>query len=162
MFKTEAIQCDIAVEYDAAISALDWEAITLKAAQAAFSHLPRYKMLEPSFSLLVCDDAQIRELNNDFRNKDKPTNVLSFPQFEPDDIPESGDQYIGDIALSFDTLKAESDAGGIALADHATHLLVHSILHLLGYDHMEDAEAEVMEGLEIQILADLNIKNPYL
>jgi probable rRNA maturation factor len=143
-------------------TALDWDAITMKAAGATLAFLPDYADLTPSFTLLICDDARIRELNSDFRDKDKPTNVLSFPQFPADAVPDAGEHYIGDIALSYDTLRAEADAGGLALADHATHLIVHSVLHLFGYDHMEDSEAEEMEALEAGILGTMGIKNPYL
>lgn len=152
--------CNIEIDHSGAVTALDWSDIVDRAASATFAALPDYAQTIPEFSLLVCDDARIRELNSEFRAKDKPTNVLSFPQFEPFTVPE-GEAYIGDIALSYDTLVREAEDGGLELASHAIHLIVHSILHLFGYDHLEDAEAEEMEALEAEILATLQIKNPY-
>jgi probable rRNA maturation factor len=104
-------------------------------------------------AILFTDDATLQRLNRDFRGKDKPTNVLSFP---------SGDRgYAGDIALSFDTCAAEAAEGGKPFCSHAAHLLVHGLLHLAGYDHESDADAEVMERLEVDILRDLGIDDPY-
>ena len=146
---------------DAASSGLDFDALLSRAEKAALAALPDYKKLLPECSVLICDDAHIQSLNQDFRAKDKPTNVLSFPQFDAFDVPKTGEHYLGDIAMSYDTLTREAAEAGISLADHATHLFVHSFLHLFGYDHMNDADAEQMEGLEVLILQKLEIKNPY-
>jgi probable rRNA maturation factor len=110
-------------------------------------------------SLLLTNDAAIRKLNNEWRDKDKPTNVLSFPGSDPD-----GDVYgpmLGDIALAHETVKREAVEMGIEFADHFTHLVVHGVLHLFDYDHQVEDEAEAMEELERVILAELNIADPY-
>lgn len=109
-------------------------------------------------SLLACGDSRIRELNAGFRGKDQPTNVLSWPA--TDRTPATG--FLGDIAIAYDTTAREAAIAGLDLCDHVTHLLVHATLHLLGYDHETDADAERMEGLEIKALARLGIRNPYL
>ena len=108
-------------------------------------------------TLLLGSDDEIRGLNLKFRGLDKPTNVLSFP-FGNDGF---GD-YLGDIALSYDTIVREANSLGIDPQNHACHLTVHGVLHLLGYDHIDDNDAEAMEALEIAILDNLNIANPYL
>ena len=109
---------------------------------------------------LFCGDDRMRELNNMFRGKDKPTNVLSFPAGE--DMP-SGDMLFmaGEIAMAFETLRAEALGEGKSLGDHLTHLWVHGLLHLMGHDHEGDDEAEVMEAGEVRVLARLGIDNPY-
>ncbi len=109
-------------------------------------------------SIVLADNAFIRNLNKTYRGKDKPTNVLSFPQ-----DPGSGDREanLGDVILAYETVKEEADSQGKGFEDHVTHLLVHGILHLLAYDHEDDAEAEEMESLEIRVLESLGIKNPY-
>jgi probable rRNA maturation factor len=104
------------------------------------------------------DDAEQRALNRQWRQIDKPTNVLSFPQIEPFS-PVVG--ILGDITLARETLEREALELGKSFADHYTHLVVHGFLHILGYDHIEDDEALVMEGLETQILATLGIEDPY-
>ena len=122
---------------------------------------------EYSISVLATDDARIAALNADFRAKDAPTNVLSWPA-EPLAPPRPGatpptpqDPEIGDIALAFETCVREAEDYGIDLHHHVTHLVLHGCLHLLGYDHVNDADATVMESLEIAALAKLGIKNPY-
>ena len=110
-------------------------------------------------SLLLTDDAGIRELNRTWRNFDKPTNVLSFPG-GGSPSPE-GIHHLGDIAVAFETVAREAEAEGKSLADHLTHLIVHGTLHLLGYDHERDEEAEGMEALETKALAGLGIADPY-
>ncbi len=107
-------------------------------------------------TVLLADDAAVRELNARFRDQDKPTNVLSFP------APANPERHLGDVALAFGVCAAEAGAQGKPLADHLQHLVAHGVLHLLGYDHMDDAEAHEMEGLEREILAGLGIPDPYL
>jgi probable rRNA maturation factor len=108
-------------------------------------------------SLLFCDDAAIRALNQRWRGQDKPTNVLSFPAAAgPGDV-----DILGDIAIAFETMQREAASDDKSLAAHFSHLVVHGLLHLLGYDHETDAEAEEMEGLERDVLASLGIDDPY-
>jgi probable rRNA maturation factor len=109
-------------------------------------------------SLCLADDAALRALNLSWRGIDKPTNVLSFPAApgRPGEAPA-----LGDIALAYETLAREAEDLGISLADHYRHLLVHGFLHLIGYDHETDAEAERMEALETKILARLGVADPY-
>ena len=109
---------------------------------------------DEAFSVLFADDAALEALNRQWRGKDKPTNVLSFPA--PD-----GAGTLGDIAIAYETVAREAQEQGKTVADHATHLLVHGLLHLLGYDHEADGEAAEMEGLERDILARLDVSDPY-
>lgn len=114
-------------------------------------------------SLVLADDAMVQELNRQYRGQDKPTNVLSFAALDGDDdvsVPD-GPLMLGDVVLAFETTSREALAEGKPLADHLSHLLVHGILHLLGYDHLDEAEAEEMEGRERVILAGLGIADPY-
>src|SRR3546814_5090708 len=122
-------------------------------------------------SVRLTDDAEVQALNRDFRGKDKPTNVLSFPQVQDDlleglansDAKETlgGEILLGDIVLARETCMREAEEKGVSLDDHATHLIVHGTLHLGGYDHMDDASAAAREGLEGKALASLGIDNPY-
>jgi probable rRNA maturation factor len=111
-------------------------------------------------SLVFTDDADIRGINAEWRGQDKPTNVLSFPAF-PLAPGGSPGPMLGDIIVAEETLRREALDQAIAFDDHLSHLLVHGFLHLFGYDHMTDEEATVMEGLEIRILAELGLENPY-
>jgi probable rRNA maturation factor len=125
--------------------------------------LPKNSIIE--LSVILTDDKEIQAINKEYRNKDKPTNVLSF-QVIPDDleseIKKQPHLLLGDIFMSFDTLKCETKEQGKLIQDHFTHLFLHSFLHLLGYDHIDDFEAELMEDLEVKILNKLGIVNPYL
>lgn len=124
-------------------------------------------------SLMGCDDARIAVLNADFRGKPQPTNVLSWPSEERGaefvgevpEAPEPGEvddpESLGDIAIAFETCARESEEQGKPMADHVTHLIVHGVLHLLGYDHVEEEDAAVMEALEVRILASLGVSDPY-
>ena len=112
-------------------------------------------------SLVLADDAMVRELNRDWRDKDKPTNVLSFPAEDEIDIPEAP-RMLGDVVLAFETLCREAEEQSKPLEHHLSHLVIHGVLHLLGYDHIEDTEAQEMEALEAQLLESLGISNPYL
>jgi probable rRNA maturation factor len=111
-----------------------------------------------SVTITLTNDDAIQKLNKNFRDKDKATNVLSFPNGELD---ENGRLHIGDIAMAFETMKCESNNENIPLSDHIVHLTVHGLLHLYGYDHENDDDAEEMESIEIEILQDMGIKNPY-
>jgi len=152
------------ITLDIMIEAGDWsrledaEALAQKAAEAALA--VTYEADEEfEASVMLTDDAQIRELNRTWRNKDKPTNVLSFPAPEPPG--SSGPRHLGDIALAYETLVRESEEESKELAHHFAHLIVHGVLHLLGYDHEVEAEADIMEGLEVKALATLGIADPY-
>ena len=125
-------------------------------------------------SVMACDDVRIAELNAEFRGKPVPTNVLSWPAHElaplnagdapaspPDVASNPMDSELGDIAISYDTCAREAADGKIAFEDHLTHLLIHSCLHLLGFDHETDADAARMEGLETNLLETLGIADPY-
>jgi probable rRNA maturation factor len=105
-------------------------------------------------SVMLCDDAAMRELNGRWRGRSEPTNVLSFPA-------AGRSQTLGDIAIAYETTAREAETEGKAFADHLAHLAVHAFLHLLGYDHQSDAEAAAMERLEIAILARLGVADPY-
>lgn len=107
---------------------------------------------EAEVSVVLADDNFVQGLNREYRGKDKPTNVLSFPQDPP---------MLGDIVLAFETIEREASEQNKDFAAHLTHLLVHGVLHLLGYDHEDDQEASEMEGLEIEILQKMGINNPY-
>lgn len=108
---------------------------------------------ETELSLVLSDDAEVQALNAQYRNQDKPTNVLSFPSGEP--------AMPGDVILAFETCAKEAKEQDKTLADHFTHLVVHGLLHLMGYDHEEDDQADDMESLETEILAELGVGNPY-
>jgi probable rRNA maturation factor len=109
-------------------------------------------------SIVLTDDAEQQELNRDWRGMDKPTNVLSFPQIEPFGAVTG---IIGDIVLARETLEREAAELDKPFAHHFTHLVVHGFLHILGYDHIDEADALQMEGLEIQILGTLGVPDPY-
>ena len=106
-------------------------------------------------TVLLADDAQLKTLNHDFRGKNKPTNVLSFP------APANKEAYLGDVALAYGVTQKEALTADKKFADHATHLVVHGVLHLLGFDHVRLRDAHVMEPLETRILAELGIADPY-
>jgi probable rRNA maturation factor len=162
---------DTVIEDDRWIGA-GLEALATRAVRAAFWVLG---LPEAGLTLCVmgCDDGRIAALNAEFRGKPAPTNVLSWPAWdlspeapggEPEppevgsaDAPES----LGDIALAYETCAREAAAAKKPLADHATHLIVHGLLHLLGHDHLHDPDAARMEALEVQILATLAIPDPY-
>ncbi len=116
--------------------------------------------------IMACDDDRIAELNADFRRKDKATNVLSWPAYHltpqtAGQIPDDGGDSFGDIAIAYETCVREALEKAIPPQDHVTHLIIHGCLHLLGYDHESDHDADIMEGLEIKALAQLDISNPY-
>jgi len=125
--------------------------------------LPR--TMPVSMNLCLSNDEKVHKLNKEFRNMDKPTNVLSFARIDDDaffDEVENADvAELGDIIISLDTLEREAKIENISFEDHYAHLLLHGILHLCGFDHTEDEEAEYMESVEIAILKKMNIENPY-
>jgi probable rRNA maturation factor len=148
----------------------DWEALAERASGAAFAVSPfaaLQAMAKPvEIAIRLADDAEVHTLNRDYRDKDKPTNVLSFPMVEPNDVPElehapDPEILLGDIVLALETCEREAAEKGIPLADHATHLIVHGVLHLLGYDHMTENDATEMEAMERDALASLGLADPY-
>lgn len=143
---------DVEVEDPAWIEALPDAADLARA--AAVATLANEGVVE-GLTLLLADDAAVRELNARFRGKDAATNVLSFP------AASNPERHLGDVALAFGVCRREAEAQRKALGHHLQHLTVHGVLHLLGYDHMGDDEAEAMEGLERAVLAGLGVPDPY-
>ena len=115
--------------------------------------------LDVSIRVVTADE--MRNLNRDDRGKDKATNVLSFPAGAVTGLPEEVPQLLGDIVVCAAVVADEAEAQGKAVQDHWAHMLVHGTLHLLGYDHLEDADAQKMESLEARILADQGVADPY-
>lgn len=122
---------------------------------AALMALDREGAAHEGVTILLTDDESVRELNARFRQKDTPTNVLSFP------APKNPEFHLGDVALAYGVCAREAAEQGKPLAHHLQHLTVHGVLHLLGYDHISDDEAEAMEGFERAVLAELGIPDPY-
>jgi len=149
---------------------VDWEALAEKAIRAAFVQTPHdgltRRIVAIEISVKLTDDAEVQTLNRDYRHKDAPTNVLSFPMV-PVDLLETltnsddGEVLLGDIILAWETCEREAAEKGVSVTDHATHLIVHGTLHLLGYDHMIDDEADAMESMETLALATLGLADPY-
>ena len=150
-------------------SSRSWEQLARKAAEAAIaeSKFPQLATSERPIevSVRLSGDEEVRALNAEWRGKDKPTNVLSFPMLKEDDlhaINVAGPELLlGDIILAHGVCEAEAAKKSLSVEEHAAHLLVHGTLHLLGYDHQEDAEAADMEKREIRALERLGIANPY-
>jgi len=118
---------------------------------------------EGDVSVVLADNDFVQHLNKTYRNKDRPTNILSFPQIEDVEHISDKNTYVsfGDLILAYETLNKECENQNKRFEDHLSHLVIHGFLHLLGHDHEEEVEAEKMEALEISILAQLGIKNPY-
>ena len=137
------------------------EALAERAARAALESEgmdPKTKTI----GLLGCDDSRIAALNAEFRGKAHATNVLSWPAGPADFAVPGEAEHLGDLALSYDTCAREASDAGLSLRDHATHLVVHGVLHLLGHDHETDEEADDMERMETKILASLGVADPYV
>ena len=152
---------------DIVTEAGDWDSlgdnhVLLAPLTAAISAHP---LLREHFPAQACialsDDATVRRLNKQFRNQDKPTNVLSFPAHAEHGAPDEDSRSLGDIIVAFETVASEATEQHLRVADHLTHLVLHGVLHLIGYDHEAQAEAEAMEALEIELLAAIGIANPY-
>jgi probable rRNA maturation factor len=143
-----------------------WDALAERAASAASKGEPMLANPRLVASLLFTSDAEVHTLNREWRERDKPTNVLSFPMLERAELAslalDGPPVMLGDIALAFETCAREAAEKGVTLEAHAAHLIVHGLLHLAGHDHvMSDAQAEAMEALETRILAKLGIADPY-
>jgi probable rRNA maturation factor len=149
----------------------DGEALATRAATAALSQSPYGEWLDWPTTIEVAvrltSDDEVQTLNRQYRHKDKPTNVLSFPMIQPDLLEsvtqnsDDGEVILGDIVLALGVCTREAEERGISVADHATHLIVHGVLHLLGYDHQGDGEAEAMEEMERAALRSLGLHDPY-
>lgn len=146
---------DVEVEAQAWTEALpDAEDLAAAAVQAAMAVSERPTEMT-NLTVLLADDAAVADLNERFRGKTGPTNVLSFPS------PANPDGHLGDMALAYETCAREADGQGKTLKAHLSHLVAHGTLHLLGYDHEDDAEAEAMERLERRAMAGLGLPDPY-
>ena len=148
-----------------------WEALAVEAVIAAFRHSPHCALLDDAVEIEVsvrfADDAEVRSLNAAYRQKDKATNVLSFPMVQADLFDglantDDGEVLLGDIILAWGVCAREAAEKGVPVETHATHLVVHGTLHLLGFDHEDDAAAEGMEAIERSALASLDIADPYV
>jgi probable rRNA maturation factor len=150
----------------------DWQALAERAAAAAVERTPHGPLATTpalvEISVRLAADEEVRQLNAQYRGKDKPTNVLSFPMIQPDLLDtvtqnsDDGEVLLGDIVLAHGVCTSEAAERGISVADHATHLVVHGVLHLLGYDHQDDDEAEGMEAIERDALSSLGLADPYV
>ena len=142
----------------------DAEAVIFRAIEAAASHVDA-DTGDAELAIMLTDDAGIQTLNKNWRGIDKPTNVLSFPAVQPPSGVEPDDtdtpRMLGDIAIAYQTTRREADEEDKTFENHLSHLAVHGFLHLVGYDHEKDGEAEAMEALEREILAQLGIADPY-
>ncbi|MHA1524474.1 MAG: rRNA maturation RNase YbeY [Alphaproteobacteria bacterium] len=159
----EDIEIDILVQAPAWRAVDDLAAIARAAVHQTLRTIPLNTPAMPTEISLVFADADfVAALNKTHRGKSGPTNVLSFPGVDPGDVVgDVGVILLGDVVLAFEVVAAQAKAGEIALAHHTAHLLVHGILHLLGYDHILDKDAQIMEALEIGILEHMKITNPY-
>lgn len=155
----------ISIEADGWPEESELEALASRVLDAAAQYLVKaegqpFPAHGTEISLVFTDDAAIREVNAEWRGQDKPTNVLSFPAYPlaPGGMPGP---MLGDIVIARETLEREAVDLEKRFEDHLIHLMVHGFLHLFGYDHMNVAEAEIMEGLETGILASLGLSDPY-
>lgn len=146
--------------------ATDWADLAERAVEAVAEVVPELNTERLTASLLFTADAEVHVLNRQWRGKDKPTNVLSFPMLEREHLlalaADGPPEMLGDLALACETCTREAAEKGVPIEHHATHLIVHGLLHLAGHDHETgQAEAEAMEELETRILASLGISDPY-
>ncbi|WP_374386737.1 rRNA maturation RNase YbeY [Sandaracinobacter sp.] len=151
--------------------AAEWEELAEAAIRAALEAAGQGRLVAlpdalVEVSVRLTDDAEMQRLNLDYRGKDKPTNVLSFPMHTPDALARwladgETDLLLGDLALGFETVLREAGEKRLVPEAHVTHLVVHGTLHLLGHDHLDDASAEAMEALETRILNGLGLADPY-
>src|SRR6187551_2277423 len=160
------IDIDSDPEWD---SRIGWDSLVRKAAEAAIaeSAFPQLTALQRPVELSVrlAGDAEVRTLNAEWRGKNKPTNVLSFPQLDPAELGridgDGPEVMLGDLVLARGVCEREAAEKAVALEDHAAHLIIHGTLHLLGYDHQDVRSAEDMESREIRALARIGVSDPY-
>ena len=163
---------DVAVQAEAGWPGSDWKQLAATSCEAAVRATPHAELADSSalveISIRLTTDEEVRQLNLQYRGKDKPTNVLSFPMVQADLLQtvsqnsDDGELLLGDIVLAHGVCEAEAREKGVSLDAHAIHLIVHGVLHLLGYDHQGSAEAEHMESLERDIMARMGLHDPYL
>lgn len=157
---------DLDIDIDGWPKGADWPDLAERAVEAVEAVAPELANGRLSASVLFTVDEEVQTLNREWRTKDRPTNVLSFPMMTRAELlalsPEGGPEMVGDIALAYETCAGEAAEKAIPLERHAAHLLVHGLLHLAGHDHVAgDAEAAAMEALEIKALARMGIADPY-
>ena len=151
------VETDVSEDWD---NRLDWPALARSAVHAAVAHSRHADLSDSEVSVKFTSDAEVRALNAQWRGKDKPTNVLSFPMAEESEL--AGAQLLGDVVLAHGVCAAEAAGKGVPIETHAAHLVVHGTLHLLGYDHeTSEADAEEMEQVERRALAAIGIADPY-
>lgn len=161
---------DVAVQAEAPWPSEEWETLAEQAVRAALATTPHAGLVDNpacvEISVRLTSDEEVHQLNHQYRGKDKPTNVLSFPMVQADLLEavgntDDGEVLLGDIVLAHGVCAAEAAEKGVSLAAHASHLIVHGLLHLLGYDHQGTAEADAMESLEREAMAALGLHDPY-
>lgn len=161
---------EVALLHESGWPDIDWELLAQRAVAAAIAHSPyNHFVTAPALyevAVKLTSNEEVHQLNRAYRDKDKPTNVLSFPMVQDDLLQatantDDGEVLLGDIVLAEGVCAAEAAEKGISITDHAAHLIVHGTFHLLGYDHMDDNEAEAMEALEIAALGHLGLSDPY-
>lgn len=149
---------------------IDWPSLAKRAVAAGFSVSSHGPLAQANFtlsvSIILSNNDEVQTLNREWRGKDMPTNVLSFPMIEPDDFEalantDDGEVLVGDMILAYGICVDEAREKSVSLADHVTHLMVHGTLHLLGYDHIDEHDGDMMEALEVKALASMGIANPY-
>lgn len=159
------MQLNLDIEIDGWPGAADWADLAERALEAAERVAPELSNWRLSASVLFTVDEEVRALNREWRMKDAPTNVLSFPMMERADLlalkADGGPEMLGDIALAWETCRREAEEKRIPVEHHTAHLLVHGMLHLAGHDHQADSDAEAMEALETRALALMDIADPY-
>lgn len=146
---------------------VEWERLAEQAAAACAECVPELDNPRLSTSLLFTSDEEVLTLNREWRDRDKPTNVLSFPMLTREELvgvsKEGAPVMLGDLALAYETCAREAEEKSVPLEHHTSHLIVHGLLHLAGYDHeISEEDADKMEALEIRILAKLGIADPYM
>ncbi|WP_374405056.1 rRNA maturation RNase YbeY [Pelagerythrobacter sp.] len=157
---------DLDIEIDGWPRSHDWADLAERACEAAEKVAPELANQRLSASVLFTVDEEVQTLNREWRTKDRPTNVLSFPMMTRAELlalaPDGGPEMLGDIALAHETCAREAADKGVAIERHAMHLVLHGLLHLAGHDHeISDGDAETMEALEIKALALLGLPDPY-
>ncbi len=149
----------------------EWQLLSEKSVTAAIAVAPYARLSETqaqiSVSIRFADNDEVQKLNRDYRKKDRPTNILSFPMLDATLLAslantDDGEVLLGDMILAHEICTTEAEEKGVPLPQHTAHLIVHGTLHLLGFDHIDDIEAGAMEALEVKALASMGLPNPYI